>query len=148
MSKIKKMALPLTTVFIPKTYSDVKRIIKKEHIDIVHVHNTLNLISPSVYYVVRAMKVPVIQTVHNFRLLCPRATFFRDGHICEDCVMKGLGCAVKHNCYRRSKRQTLACAISTKIHRMTGIYSKINYICLTEFNKERLLKLNHPRNNK
>lgn len=144
MSKLQKIMLPFTTVFNPRTYREIKRLIKEEHMNIVHVHNTLNLISPSVYYAARAMKVPVVQTIHNFRLLCPGATFYRDGHICEDCVTKGLGCAVKHSCYRGSKLQTLACVISTKVHRMTGIYGKISYICLTEFNKEKLLQLNRP----
>lgn len=144
MSKRQKLLLPITTVFNPKTYREVKRIIREQKIDIVHVHNTLNLISPAVYYAALKCKVPVVQTVHNFRLLCPGATFYRDGHICEDCVEYGLMCAVKHSCYRNSKLQTLACVISTKIHRMTGVYGQINYICLTEFNKEKLLGLNQP----
>ena len=141
MSKLKKLLLPFTTIFNIRTYREIKKIIRNEHIDIVHVHNTLNLISPSVYYAARKCKVSVFQTIHNFRLLCPGATFYRDGHICEDCVKKGLKCAVKHKCYRGSKLQTLACVINTKIHRMTGIYGKINFICLTEFNREKLLLL-------
>ncbi|MCD8345844.1 MAG: glycosyltransferase family 4 protein [Oscillospiraceae bacterium] len=141
MSKAKKLLLPLTTVFNPKTYREVKKIIKEQHIDIVHVHNTLNLVSPSVYYAAFSCKVPVVQTIHNFRLLCPGATFYRDGHICEDCVEHGLGCAVKHSCYRGSKLQTLMCVITTKIHRALGTYGKLNYICLTEFNKQKLLQL-------
>lgn len=140
-SKLRKLLLPFTTIFNPKTYKDIKRIIKQEHIDIVHVHNTLNLISPAVYYAALKCKVPVVQTIHNFRLLCPGATFYRDGHICEDCVKHGLHCAIKHSCYRGSKAQTLVCVVNTCIHRMTGIYGKINYICLTEFNKEKLLEL-------
>ena len=141
MSKLKKITLPVTTVFNPRTYREIKKLIKKENIEIVHVHNTLNLISPAVYYAARAMHVPLVQTIHNFRLLCPGATFYRDGHICEDCIEHGLKCAVKHSCYRESKIQTLACALSTTFHRMTGIYGKINYICLTDFNKKKLLEL-------
>lgn len=141
MSKCQKLFLPIVTIFNPRTYKEIKRLIKSENIEIVHVHNTLNLISPAVYYAARAMKVPVIQTMHNFRLLCPGATFYRDGRICEDCVEHGLKCAVKHSCYRGNKIQTLACVISTGLHRMTGIYGKINYICLTEFNREKLLQL-------
>lgn len=144
-SLLRKLLLPVTTVFNPRTYREVRRLIRTEHIDIVHVHNTLNLISPSVYYAALAEGVPVVQTVHNFRLLCPGATFYRDGHICEDCLRGGLGCAVKHSCYRGSRLQTLACVISTKIHRMTGIYGKLNYICLTEFNREKLLNLKQVR---
>ncbi|MCD7883771.1 MAG: glycosyltransferase family 4 protein [Lachnospiraceae bacterium] len=141
MSTIQKLLLPFTTVFSLRTYREVKQIIKEQHIGIVHIHNTLNLISPSVYYAAFSCKVPVVQTIHNFRMLCPGATFYRDGHICEDCVEHGLGCAVKHNCYRGSKLQTLMCVITTKIHRMLGTYKKLNYICLTEFNKQKLLQL-------
>lgn len=141
MSLFQKMLLPFITIFNFKTYREIKKIIKKEKIDIVHVHNTINLISPSVYYAAKAMKIPVVQTIHNFRLLCPGATFYRDGHICEECVSRGLMCAVKYKCYRGNRLQTLACVICTKIHRMTGIYGKINYICLTEFNKKKLLEL-------
>lgn len=141
MSKLQKLGLPFTTIFNPRTYREIKSLIKQNQIDIVHVHNTLNLVSPAVYYAALKCGVPVVQTVHNFRLLCPGATFYRDGHICEDCVEHGLWCAVKHKCYRGSRMQTLACVISTAIHRMTGVYGKINYICLTEFNKEKLLKL-------
>lgn len=140
-SFFRKLLLPLTTIFNPKTYRDVRRLIRQEHVDIVHVHNTLNLISPSVYYAALAEGVPVVQTVHNFRLLCPGATFYRDGHICEDCLNHGLGCALKHGCYRGSRLQTLACVLSTKIHRMTGVYGKLHYICLTDFNREKLLNL-------
>lgn len=141
ISTLQKIILPFTTIFNIRTYKDIKQSIKKNNIDIVHVHNTLNLISPSVYYAARACKVPVIQTMHNFRLLCPGATFYRGGHICEECVIKGLGCALKYNCYRGSKIQTLACVINTKIHRLSGVYGKLNYICLTEFNKKKLLTL-------
>ena len=81
-SKIQKLLLPFSTIFSRKTYREVKTLIKNEKIDIVHVHNTLNLVSPSVYYAAFHCKVPVVQTIHNFRLLCPGATFFRGGQIC------------------------------------------------------------------
>lgn len=147
MSKIQKFQLPFTTIFNPRTYKEIKQLIKEENIEVVHVHNTLNLISPAVYYAARAMKIPVVQTIHNFRLLCPGATFYRDGHICEECVEHGLKCAVKHGCYRESKAQTLICVISIIFHRFTGIYRRINYICLTEFNKNKLLQLKQIKEN-
>lgn len=139
--KIQKLFLPFSTVFNVRTYREIRRLIKKEKIDVVHVHNTLNLVSPSVYYAARSRKIPVVQTIHNFRFLCPGATFYRDGKICEECVSKGLKCAVKYRCYRGSRLQTLACVISAQIHRFLGIYGKLNYICLTDFNKEKLLGL-------
>ena len=139
---VAKISLGITAIFSVKTYKDIKRIIKKEDIDIVHVHNTLSLISPSVYYAALSCKVPVVQTVHNFRLICPGALLYRENRICEECIEKGLKQAVRHGCYRNSRMQTLVSALSMYIHRATGIYKKINYICLTEFNRKKLLDVN------
>ena len=145
MNALQKLGLPFTTIFNPRTYRDIKRIIREKGIELVHVHNTLNLISPAVYYAAVKMKVPVFQTIHNFRFLCPGATFFRNGHICEECVDKGLSCAIKYKCYRGSRVQTLVCAISTWVHRHTGIFGRINCIALTEFNRNKLLQIKHFR---
>lgn len=141
LSGIRKLLFPFLIVFNCRTYREIRKLIKEKRIDIVHVHNTLSLISPSVYYAAKSRRVPVVQTIHNFRLLCPGAVFYREGHICEDCLKHGLGCAVKNRCYRGSRVQTLACVINTKIHRMTGIYRYLNYICLTEFTRNKLLYL-------
>ncbi len=77
MGVLKKALLPLTSIFSIKTYKDVKRILKDEKIDIVHVHNTLSLISPSVYIAALKANRPVVQTIHNFRLVCPAATLYK-----------------------------------------------------------------------
>lgn len=138
---LSKLKLGIDTIFSLKTYKEVKKLIDENDIDIVHVHNTLPLISPSIYYAARAKKVPIVQTIHNFRLLCPGATFTRCGEICEDCVSKGLEQSLKHKCYRNSLSQTFIMYIMLKLHRIIGIYDKINYITLTEFNKQKLSTL-------
>lgn len=142
MTPLQKLCLPFTTVFSLKTFREVKRLIRQKKIDIVHVHNTLPLVSPSVFYAAFACHVPVVMTVHNFRLLCPGADFYRDGQVCEECLQKGLFRGVKYGCYRGSRVQTLICAFSIRIHRMLGTYGRLHYICLTDFNKEKLLTLN------
>lgn len=144
-SVFKKLLLPFVAIFNFKTYFDVKRTIKDNEIDIVHVHNTLSLVSPSVFYAAISMKVPVVQTLHNFRMQCPNGLFYRDGHICEDCVNKGLKCALEHKCYRNSFFQTLAIVLMLKIYRIMGIYKRVNFICLTEFNKSKLLLINNKK---
>lgn len=136
-----KILLSFRTIYNPRTCREIRKCIRENKIDVVHVHNTLMLVSPAVYYAARKEKVPVVQTIHNFRLLCPGATFYRDNQICEDCLKKGLSCALKHRCYRGSFSQTLCCVLSMKLHRATGIYKKLTYICLTEFNKKKLLRL-------
>lgn len=136
-SILKKLFLPITVVFSLKTYNEVKRIIKREHIDIVHCHNTFPLISPAVYYAAWKCRIPVVQTVHNFRFICPNGVFFRDNHACEDCLIHGLGQSIKHSCYRNSKLQTIVLVNMLKIHRWLGTYKRLNYIFLTDFNRSK-----------
>lgn len=143
MGVLKKILIPFNLIYNFKTYRDVRRLIKEQDIEIVHVHNTLSLISPSVYYAAFSRGISVVQTVHNFRLVCPAATFYRNNNICEDCLTGDLRCALKHGCYRNSRIQTMACVISMTFHRLLGTYRKINYICLTEFTKKKLLEVNH-----
>lgn len=89
-NKLKKLFIPFTAVYSLKTCREVKKIIRENKIDIVHVHNTLMMVSPSVFYAAFQCKVPVVQTLHNFRMLCPAGSFFRNNVICEECVDGGL----------------------------------------------------------
>lgn len=141
-SILKLALLPITSIWSVKTYLDVRKIIKEKKIDVVHCHNTFPLISPSVYYAARSAKVPVIQTIHNFRFLCPNGTFFCKGKICELCNEKhSFKYAIKNKCYRNSIIQTAVMVMMLKIHRWLGTYNKISYIFLTEFNKEKFSEL-------
>lgn len=144
---IGKLLLPFTAVYSFRTEREVKRMIKENQIDIVHVHNTLTMVSPSVFYAAFRCHVPVVQTLHNFRMLCPAGSFFRDNVICEECVKHGMGCAIKHKCYRNSTLQTMVSAAILKIHRRLGTYRKVNFICLTEFNRDKLLESLEARKN-
>lgn len=138
---IRKVGLAFTAVFSIKTYIEICRIIEKEKIDVIHVHNTVALISPSVYIAGINMGVPVVQTVHNFRLVCPNGVCYIRDHVCERCLEHGLKASLLYNCYRGSKMQTFVCAFSIKFQRMLQTYKAINYICLTEFNKSKLMSV-------
>lgn len=138
-SKLRKVLLPFTTIFSLKSYREIRQIIRENNIDIVHVHNTLPLVSLSCYYAAKKEKIKLVQTIHNFRFVCPNALFYRDGHICEDCLEKGLLCSIRHNCYRSSKTQTAMVALMLKLHRIAGSFRKPDaYIALTQFNKNKL----------
>ena len=134
----RKLLLPLTAVFSLRTYREVKKLIREQQIDIVHVHNTLALISPSVYYAALCCGRPVVQTLHNYRLICPNGLLYRDGHICEECIKKGYRCAVMHACYRNSRLQTMTSVLALKVHRLLGVYNRLNLICLTDFQKRKI----------
>ena len=110
--------------------------------EIVHVHNFFPLLSPSIYYACKAAGVPVVQSVHNFRLICPNALLFRDGAPCELCVGKAAAWpAIKYGCYRNSRAGSAAVALMLGVHKIAGTWaSKVDtYIALTNFSRERLI---------
>lgn len=134
-----KLKLALMALFNCRTYRDVCKIIERDKIDVIQVHNTVALISPAVYLAGINRGIPVVQTVHNFRLICPNGVCYIKGHVCERCIEHGLKASLLHNCYRNSKLQTFVCALSIKIQRMLQTYRALYYICLTDFNKSKLL---------
>lgn len=102
--------------------------------DVVHFHNTFPLLSPAVYYAVPPRSA-VVQTLHNYRLVCPAATLLRNGQICESCVGRAPFGALRHGCYRGSRAASAAVAGMLQLHRMLGTYtSRIDaFIALSEF---------------
>ena len=109
---------------------------------VVHVHNTFAAASPSVYSAASAHGVPVVQTLHNYRLVCPAATAFRDGHACTDCVGRRVPWpAVKHACVRESHAQSAVVAATLTIHRARGTFDgEIDaYVALTSFQRRLMI---------
>jgi glycosyltransferase involved in cell wall biosynthesis len=110
--------------------------------DVMHVHNTMPLVSPSVYWAARKRGVPVVQTLHNFRLLCPQAMFVREGKVCEDCLGKVPWRGVVHKCYRDSAVQSAVMAGMLTTHRALGTYdTQVNrFIALNEFCRNKMIE--------
>lgn len=130
------LSLLARTVFNRQAFKQVKQLIRISEAEVVHVHNTFPLLSPSVYYAAASENVPVVQTLHNYRLLCPAAVLYRDGLVCENCVTSGsLWPAVQHGCYRNSKPASAAAAGMLTIHRLLKTYHKYitTYIALSDF---------------
>ena len=145
LSPFRKALLPLPMFFNLRTWFDIRKLLRENHIDIVHVHNIAHVISPSVFYAAKSMDVPVVQTIHNYRMICPGGTLYRNGKICESCKAGNFKPALKHRCYRGSRLQTLAVVLSMKLHRAAGIYRSLHYIALSEFGKEQLLRFDQIR---
>ncbi len=136
-----KAALGLRTTWSGEWHERIGKLLAKEHPDVVHVHNSFPLISPSIYYACQKAGVPVVQTLHNYRLLCPGALFYRDGKVCEECLEGGLRQGVRHGCYRDSRAQTAAVALMLGTHRALGTWNqKVDaYIALTEFARRKFI---------
>lgn len=109
--------------------------------DIIHVHNIFYIASPSVFYVAKRKGIPVVMTLHNYRLICSGALLLRSGQTCELCIKKTFPMAgIKHKCHKESRFQTLHLTLMTSIHKMLGTWkNKIDtFVVLTEFVKEKV----------
>ncbi|MER3490969.1 MAG: glycosyl transferase family 1 [Mastigocladus sp. ERB_26_2] len=130
------------TIWSQETYQTVKHLLKEQPYDVVHVQNFFPLISPSVYYAAKAEGVPVVQTLHNYRLLCPNALFFRNGNICQDCLGQFIPYpGVLHGCYRNSQIASGGVATMLAVHRAINTWTKMVdlYIALTEFARQKFI---------
>jgi glycosyltransferase involved in cell wall biosynthesis len=106
---------------------------------IMHVHNTFVAASPSVYAAASAHRVPVVQSLHNYRLVCPAATAFRDGRPCTDCVGRRLPWpAVLHSCIHGSRAQSVVAATTLGVHRALGTFRRgiDTYLVGTSFHRQ------------
>lgn len=147
ISNISPAKLALRTLWSQETYQDISHILKSNKCDLVHVQNFFPLISPSVFYAAQASHVPVIQTLRNYRLLCPNALFFRNGGVCEDCLGKAIPYpGVIHGCYRDNVAASAVTASMLVVHRLLKTWQhKINgYIALTEFARNKFIEAGFP----
>ncbi len=138
-----KLQMAIETIWSTKAYSDFTQQLKNQPYNVVHLHNFFPLISPSVYYAAKAEGVSIVQTLHNYRLVCPNALFFRDGKICEDCLGKFVPYpGVLHGCYRDNRAVSAATASMLTVHRTMGTWTNIvdKYITLTNFAREKLIQ--------
>jgi glycosyltransferase involved in cell wall biosynthesis len=113
-----------------------------------HVHNTFAAASPSVYYAAHRESVPVVQTLHNYRLVCPVATTFRDGHACTDCVGRRVAWpSIVHACVRDSRGQSAVVTAMLAIHRTAGTFARRidQYVALSEFQRDLMIGGGLPR---
>ena len=135
------------TIWNQGAYRELRQLMHREKPDIVHVHNTFQVISPAIYYAANEEGIPVVQTLHNYRLLCPASTFFRDGKVCEDCLGKKIPWpGVLHSCYRGSKLASAAVTVMLATHNYKQTWNQTvsAYIALTDFARNKFIEGGFP----
>jgi glycosyltransferase involved in cell wall biosynthesis len=138
-----KVSVAAQTIWSWNSYDKLVKVLRREHPDVVHFHNTFPLISPSAYYACRKTGVPVIQSLDNPRLLCPSANFYRNGQLCQDCLGKTPAWpGIIHSCYHASPLQTAVVASMISLNRWIKTWeSKIDiYLVATEFYRRKFIE--------
>lgn len=145
-SRWQRLRLSADTIWNARSRSEFRTLLERERPDVVHAHNTFVVLSPSIFAACEDLGVPVVQTVQNYRLFCPAATFFRDGKICEECLDHGLLRSVRHACYHGSRSATAVVALLIAANRRWETWpAKVRrIIAVTHFSRRKMVQAGLP----
>ena len=136
----------IATAWNPLMYLAIRRAVERFRPDVVHVHNTFPLISPSIYSAIGRRAARVL-TLHNYRLFCPAAIPLRDGRVCTECLdTRSSLPSLRHGCYRHSRLATLPLAFSVALHRKLSTWTQQvdAFIALSDFQRQLMVRSGLP----
>jgi glycosyltransferase involved in cell wall biosynthesis len=143
-SLAKKATLPVQTIWSRETYRDLKAVLHKDRPEVVHVHNTIPLLSTAVLHACQDARVPVVATIHNYRLGCANGMFFRRGEVCHDCNRGLPARAVLHGCYRGSHAATAFVALTKGLHQAAWSSQVSAYVFISASQRDLLKGVGLP----
>jgi glycosyltransferase involved in cell wall biosynthesis len=145
---LSKAKLAARTFWAWDSVARLRSVLRRERPDLAHFHNTFPLISPAAYYACHQEGIPVVQSLHNSRLMCPASTLYREGRACEDCLGRVVPWpGVVHACYHNSHLQTAVVAGMLAGHRVLGTWQeKVDaYIVFTDFFRQKFIRAGLPQ---
>lgn len=143
---LRKLMAAFAVVFSIRAYRQALAMLREVRPDVVHVHNFFPLLSPSIFYACSRMHIPVILTLHNYRIVCPTATLFIDGRVEERSIAGGPWWAVSHATYRDSYVGTFMLSLMISVHRRIGTWRRkvTRFIALSEGARQRFVDWGIP----
>lgn len=138
-----RLGLAARAVWARDVVRELRERVAREVPDVAHVHNTHFAISPAALRALHGAGVPVVQTLHNYRLLCANGLLFREGRVCDDCVGSPVAWrGAMRGCYRGSRATSAAVAAATATHSAIGTWSRCvdRFVALTEFQRAQLVR--------
>ena len=145
---VHKAKLAARALWAWDSVAQLRSLLRRERPGLAHFHNTFPLISPAAYYACQQEGIPVVQSLHNARLMCPAATFYRKGSACHDCLGRSVAWpGVVLACYHDSRLQTAVIAGMMAGHRILGTWHQQvdAYIVFTEFYRQKFISAGLPR---
>jgi len=142
---VERASLAFRTLWNQESYAELRAVIHKERPDIAHCHNFLPLVSPAAYYACRSAGVPVVQTLHNYRLFCPAGTLFVNGQRREQCLWSITHGALSR-CYRNSRLQTATVSLMLAAHHVYGTWNSCvdAYLTPSQFCRDYFVRAGLP----
>ncbi|HKT46788.1 MAG TPA: glycosyltransferase family 4 protein [Candidatus Acidoferrales bacterium] len=142
----RKAGLPLRTAWAWDSAAEIRELIQRDRPDVAHFHNTFPLISPAAYYACHEAGVPIVQSLHNPRLMCPAGTLRREGRVCQECAGRSFAWpAVVHGCYRQSRTQTAVVAGMLALHNYRKSWRLVDrYIVFSRFYRRMFVRAGFP----
>lgn len=138
---VDKLRFPATAVWSRRTEREVREVVHRERPDIAHVHNVFPLLSPSLYRTLADEDVPIVQTVHNYRFLCPNGLFFTQGEVCERCRQGHTLHAIRWRCLHGKRSISAVYAASVGLHRLGNTFERIDrFLAPTDFVADKLIE--------
>jgi len=146
IADLSRLRVAADTIWSGRSCREVGTVLDVYRPDVVHCHNTFPLVSPSVYRAAADRGIPVVQSLHNFRLACPQAFLLRDDKPCEDCLGKLPWRGIVHRCYRGSAAQSAVLVAMVGVNRAIGTYQKsvTRYVALNEFCRRKFIQSGLP----
>lgn len=112
--------------------------------EIVHVHNTFPKLSPAVYFACAKEGVPVVQTLHNYRLACVSGLLLREGGVCIECLGRTVPIpGIVHACYHNSRAQSTVVASMLTSHNLIRTWTHRVKRFITPTNLGKALFIQH-----
>lgn len=139
----------METIWSRRSMHEITRLIQENSPDLVHFHNTFLRISPAAHYACAKHGIPVVQSLHNYRLTCPSANHYRNGERCDDCLgLRFPWPAIIHRCYHNSAAQSAVVAAMTSFHRGLGTWQICvqQYIASSMFMRDWMIQGGYPAN--
>ena len=146
LGAVRKAMLVPNAVYSRGSAREIRETITSDKPDVAIVQNVLPLISPSAYHILSKFRIPIVQLVYNYRLICPNAILYTEGAICERCVKGNYVHAVVHKCYRGSRWASALYATSLGLHRHLGKAREVitAYVTPDRFLKGKLIEGGYP----
>lgn len=142
INQMSRLTVGGKTIWNHQMHRHLSELVAEHRPHVAHFHNTFPLISPAAYYAARRHGTAVVQTLHNYRLICPDTFMLRDGRICRECQGRVMPWpAVQHGCYHGSRAGSLVVATMLATHRLAGTYRRQvdRYIAVAHFGRQVLI---------